>query len=244
MDDVLDVARLRKDYRGLRPLRIAALRVGEQEIVALMGIDALAAEVLVNLLTGATLPDEGEVRVFGESTRDIADGDAWLARLDRFGIVSDRAVLLEELSVAQNLAVPLTLDLNPLAGEVAAAVRRLADEVTLDPATLDTPVRRATPESRLRVRLARAIALDPRVIVAEHATATLPRASVASFACDFERVARGRHLTVVAITEDRAFAEAVADRVLTLQPATGNLTNEPAWRRVIRRLRRGRWLRN
>lgn len=244
MDCAIDIARLRKDYRGLRPLRIAELHVAEQEVVALMGIDAAAAEVLVNLLTGATLPDEGDVRIFGESTRDIADGEAWLARLDRFGILSDRAVLLEELSVAQNLAVPFTLDLDSVSGDAPAAVRRLADEVALDPATLDALVRSVTLESRLRVRLARAIALEPRVIVTEHPTATLPRASVRVFAREFERVARGRRATVVAITEDRAFAEAIADRVLTLQPATGGLTDQPAWRRVIRRLPRPIWNRN
>ena len=72
--------------------------------MAVSGFDAGAAEVLVNLVTGASLPDEGEVRVLGQLTADIAGGDEWLASLDRFGIVSPRGVLLEGATIEQNLA--------------------------------------------------------------------------------------------------------------------------------------------
>ena len=57
-----------KDYRGLRPLRIQELRVAAAEHVALVGLDQPMAEVFVNLVTGASLPDHGDVRVFGRST--------------------------------------------------------------------------------------------------------------------------------------------------------------------------------
>ena len=89
-----------KAYGGLRPLRVANLAVKVGERVALSGLDAAAAEVFVNLATGSGLPDQGEVRVMQQATSAIVDGDAWLASLDRFGIVSHRAVLLDNVSVA------------------------------------------------------------------------------------------------------------------------------------------------
>ena len=106
---VIEISGLRKQYGGLRPLRLDALVVGERERVSLAGIDAAAAEALTSLLTGAALPDEGVVRVLGESTAAIADEQAWLASLDRFGIISPRAVLLTHSTLAQNLAIPFTL---------------------------------------------------------------------------------------------------------------------------------------
>ena len=82
MTGVLEIEGLRKNYAGLRPLRLKRLSIAAAERVAVEGFDAAAAEVLVNLVTGATLPDEGVVRTFGRSTADIANGDEWLASLD------------------------------------------------------------------------------------------------------------------------------------------------------------------
>ncbi len=122
-----------KDYHGLRPLRIASLRVDTGERVAISGIDAAGAEVLVNLINGASTPDQGEVRVNGRSTADIPDADAWLASLEQFGIVTARAVLLEGSSVRQNLAIPFSLAIDDLPADVAARVTALADEVGIAP---------------------------------------------------------------------------------------------------------------
>src|SRR5437879_5817418 len=103
MPHVLQLVNVRKQYQSLRPLRINDLRIDAGERVAGSGLDAGAAEVLVNLVTGASLPEEGEVRVLGRATSSIADSDDWLASLDRFGIVSPRAVLLDAATVLQNL---------------------------------------------------------------------------------------------------------------------------------------------
>jgi ABC-type sugar transport system ATPase subunit len=113
VDAVIAVRGLRKNYGGLRPLRLSALSVMPGERVALVGLDAPAAEVLVNLLTGTTLPDQGDVHVLGRATSAIADADDWLSTLDRIGMVSARAVLAGELTVAQSIAMAFTLSLDP-----------------------------------------------------------------------------------------------------------------------------------
>ena len=77
--------------------------------------------MLVNLVTGASVADRGVVRVLGRNNADIADGDDWLASLDRFGIVSPRAVLLEGATLEQNLAMPFTLQIDPVEPETARA---------------------------------------------------------------------------------------------------------------------------
>src|SRR5687768_11594587 len=111
---VLHIANVSKNYSALRPLRIQELSVGEGEVVAVSGFDAAAAELLVNLVTGASLPDQGTVTTFGRATAEIADGEAWLSSLERFGIVSQRAVMLEGATLLQNLALPLTLEIDPV----------------------------------------------------------------------------------------------------------------------------------
>jgi ABC-type lipoprotein export system ATPase subunit len=227
---VIEVVGLQKDYRGLRPLRIERLDLRAGETVALLGFDQIAAEVLVNLLTGATVPDAGEVRVFGQTTTAIADGDAWLKALDRFGIFSERAVLLDDLTVEQNLAMPFTLELDPIPDAIRRQVGRLAGDAGL---SSEDPARRVSalaPAARQRVRLARAVALNPEVLLAEHPNAMIPAEDLPAFAADFAKLVASRRLASLTLTADRTFASAVAERVLTLQPATGELKPASGWR--------------
>lgn len=213
-----------KAHQGLRPLRVAALRVGPGEIVSVSGIDQMGAEVLVNLMTAAVRPDTGAVRLFGTATDAIDDYDAWLGMLDGLGLLTERAVLLGQCSVAQNLALPLTLEIEPIRAEVVPAVTALAAEVGIAATHLETRVHDAPAGVVQRVRLARALALNPRLLVAEHPSAPLPRGEVAAFAGDLAAIAGRRGLGVLAVSADREFVRALGGTALRLDAATGALT--------------------
>ncbi len=220
---VLEIRGVRKHYQALRPLRLGELAVSDGERVALVGFDAGAAEVLVNLVTGASLPEEGEVRVFGRSTAEITTGDQWIASLDRFGIVSDRAVLLEGSTLEQNLAMPFTLALDDLPPAVIEQVAALAEECGIPAAALPQVCGELSPTLRMRAHLARAVALDPALLILEHPTARIDDRDRLPFASDVVRVAEPRRLAVLAVTNDEPFARAVAARQLRLHAATGDL---------------------
>jgi ABC-type lipoprotein export system ATPase subunit len=225
----LEFAGVSKNYGGLRPLRIADLRLGERDLVAIAGLDQTAAEVFINLATGATLPDAGDVRLFGRATSAITDSADWLATIDRVGIVSERAVLLDQLTIVQNLAMPFTLDIEPPPDAERARAEALAQEVGLPQEAWARPLTALGADAATRVRLGRAIALDPGVLLLEHPTARLPREAAAPFGTAVRALAERRGLALVAITADDAFARAVAARVLTLEPATGRLRERGRW---------------
>ncbi|RPJ80449.1 MAG: hypothetical protein EHM13_12015 [Acidobacteria bacterium] len=220
---VVEISGLVKNYGGLRPLRLRKLAVHQGEIVTVSGLDHAAAEALTNLILGATLPDSGEVRVLGRSTRLVSDADAWLALVDRIGLVSDRVVLLEELTVGQNLAVPFSLDLDPVPEDVARAAWQLAGEVGLSEEEFGARLSTTTPVAHLKVRVARSLALNPQLVVLEHPTAALADEPVIALASALRQIARTRELGALALTSDRSFAQQVADKVLSLRPATGDL---------------------
>jgi ABC-type transporter Mla maintaining outer membrane lipid asymmetry ATPase subunit MlaF len=232
-DALVTVEKLTKNYQALRPLRLQSLALERGSVMSLMGLDAQAAEMFVGLLTGAVLPDEGDVHLFGRSTRQVTDSEAWLEMLDDVGIVTERAVLIAQFSVEQNLAIPFTLQVDPIAEEMRPQIARLAEQVNLNSAELQMKVATATPSLVARVRLARALALDPIVLIAEHPTASLPREDVKEFATVVARVARERHLSVLAITADDAFATALGGQVLTHEPATGTLKPRRTWRKIF-----------
>lgn len=222
-DLIVEMRGIVKKYNALRPLRIAELVVAPGARIALAGIDAPGAEVILNLITGASLPDEGEVRVFGQSTSAVSTGDQWLASLDRFGIVSERAVMLEGATMTQNLALPFALAIDPVPPETIARVEALSDECDIGREYLvqragDVPI-----AVRMRAHLARAVALDPRLLLMEHPTAGLDENERANFGRVVARVCDRRALTMLAVTQDVQFASASAHQTLTLQGATGRL---------------------
>jgi predicted ABC-type transport system involved in lysophospholipase L1 biosynthesis ATPase subunit len=223
MTPLLEIRSLVKDYRSLRPLRIRELVVAPGTIVSIAGLDAVAAEMFVHLLTGATLPDEGDVILLGRNTRAIADADAWLKSLDAVGMITSRGILIDAFSVLQNIAMSFTLDVDPVDPRVIPQAGALARDVGIDAALFDVPAGKVAPDMQMRVHLAKALALEPKLLVAEHPSAALPRPAIAAFGADLTNAARSRGLALVAITADEPLARAIGGRRLELVPATGEL---------------------
>jgi len=198
------------EFRGVEkalgesfPLRINEFRFREHERVVLSGLPDVMGEAFMNLIIGALLPDAGDVIVFGRNTRDIRTDTEWLKSLDRFGLVSNRAVLLDQSTVAQNLALPLTLAIDPMAPDVRATVEGLAKEVGLPADSLDRPPT-TDPVERTRLHTARALAHDPRVLLLEHPTINRP--GDGQYGAALRSVADARGLSFVAVSDDDVFA--------------------------------------
>ena len=223
MSALLEISRLSKDYQALRPLRIAQLTVLPGDVIVIGGIDSPGAETFVNLVTGATLPDEGEVLLFDRNTREIVDSEAWLKSLDGIGMITVRGVLIGMFSVLQNIAMSFTLDVDPIDPRVVPQAGALARAVGIDQAQFDLPAGQLPLDVQMRVHLARSLALEPKILIAEHASAALPREAVSQFGADVARVAQSRGLALIAITADDVFAKAIGGRRVELVPASGEL---------------------
>jgi ABC-type transporter Mla maintaining outer membrane lipid asymmetry ATPase subunit MlaF len=227
---LIDLSGVVKRGPGLGPLRIESLVVQRGDRIALEGLDATAAEVFLNLVTGAALSDEGTVSVAGADTRSIATDTEWLKSLDRFGIVTDRAVLVGQLSVAANIALPITLAIDPLPDEVRAQVEELAAAVGLKTSGLAGPAGSLDAAARARVHLARAIATGPEVLLLEHPTSQFAGSEEArELGLTLARLADARELGWVALTNDAEFARASGAVRLALDGASGRLRRSGAW---------------
>jgi ABC-type transporter Mla maintaining outer membrane lipid asymmetry ATPase subunit MlaF len=228
---LVDVHGVSLEYRGLRPLRIDRLILRAGDVLALAGFDEITAEMLVNLLIGAVLPDTGDVQIVGRSTADIADSAEWLALVDRFGLVSDRVVLLDDLTVVQNLAVPFTLEIDPVPDDVARDARRLGDEVALPAPIFEERVRDTSRPVRWRIRLARALALDPAVLLLEHPGASLAATDMAPLGALLAGIASSRRLAVLTLAADRQSVEALGGRLGIWNAVTGVISSDSFWTR-------------
>src|SRR5262249_44146518 len=141
-----------------------------------------------------------------------------------------RAVLLDQLSVLQNLAMAFTLNIEPPPAAEQARAEALARDVGLAAPAWSMPIAQLDASAAMRVRLGRAVALDPVVLLLEHASAPLPREAVTAFAADVRSVAQRRGIALVALTADDAFARALGARVVSLEASTGRLKSaERGW---------------
>jgi len=123
----------------------------------------------------------------------------------------------------QNLALPFSLDIEPPSAELRAKAESLAQEVGLAESLWDAPVGNLEATDRLRVRLGRAIALDPSVLILEHPTAEVPSHMVEAIGRVIRAVADRRGAATMTLTVDQTLAELLAQRVLKAEPATGKL---------------------
>jgi ABC-type transporter Mla maintaining outer membrane lipid asymmetry ATPase subunit MlaF len=234
---LVELIAVRKDYAGPRPLRIRQLSLRKGDRIVLTGLDAGGAEVFVHLITGAALADEGDVRIAGADTRAIATDTEWLASLDRFGIVTDRAVLIDRLPIAANLALPLTLAIDPMSAETRRQVAGLATEVGLHSERLDQPASRLTRDERVRAHLARALALNPSLLILERPTAGVDdREHARALGVTLRALSLARGLGWIALTDDDAFARASGGTRLRLEPETGELVADGFWKGILRRI--------
>jgi ABC-type uncharacterized transport system ATPase subunit len=229
-----------KEYGGLRPLRVRDLSVPYGQITMLIGFDQPSAEVFVNLMMGVALPDRGDVIALERPTREIVDSAEWLAFADRFGMVSGRIVLLDAMTVAQNLAIAFDLQLDPVPADVHAKIAALANTVGIPEADLDLPVARAPALLRSRICLARALAFGPDVVLLEHPTASLTPDEAKEYALAVKHVFDERPTTIIGVLMDEVFAAGTGGRLLYWQPATGEVRAPSKLAQLRRKLTSGR----
>jgi ABC-type iron transport system FetAB ATPase subunit len=127
------------------------------------------------------------------------------------------------VTLLQNLAMPLTLHIDPVPEEPAAVARSHAREAGIEDAWLDRPVAALPAAVKMRAHLVRAVMLDPALLILEHPTATLEQGQGKAFGEAVARVAAARSLATLIVSEDVDFSEAASSRHLALHAASGDL---------------------
>jgi predicted ABC-type transport system involved in lysophospholipase L1 biosynthesis ATPase subunit len=234
MTPIVEFDGVSKPFGSRVPLRIDRLAVAKGDRVALEGLDEAAAEMVVHLITGAAVPDQGTIRVRGRDTRDITTDTEWLHSLDRLGLVSHRAVLIDGLPAAANLALPLTVAVEPMSDATKLEVHRLAAEVGLPADRLDVPTSALTEPERVRVHLARALAFSPDLLLMEYPTSSLDSHSRADLGRTLGEIALRRGLALLMTRDDATLAQKARMRMLTIDRETGRVTGKGLLGRLLR----------
>jgi putative ABC transport system ATP-binding protein len=218
--DVLEVRGLRKTYQSqeaegapVRALRGVDLTMGGGQFVAVMGPSGCGKSTLLNLVAGLDTPTEGQIVLAGESLAGKDENDLARMRRKHIGIVFQFFNLLEGMSVLENVALPAVVAGTPRKQADTRArdlldLLGLADKAGKAPGVLSGG-------QRQRLAIARALANQPTLLLADEPTGALDSAGGAEVMELFRRLHREGQ-SILLVTHDDEVA-AAADRIVQMR---------------------------
>jgi putative ABC transport system ATP-binding protein len=202
-----------RDTAPVRALRGADLDVADGEFVAVMGPSGCGKSTLLNVIAGLDRPDEGDVSVAGLDLTRMDENALAVMRRSHVGIVFQFFNMLESMTVLENVVMPaLIAGVKRKRAETRARdlldLLGLGDKAKQAPATLSGG-------QRQRLAIARALANEPTLVLADEPTGALDSEGGAEVLELFRRLHTGGQ-TILLVTHDHAVADA-AQRLVRMK---------------------------
>lgn len=196
------------DVEVLRGVDVAVER---GEFVAIMGPSGSGKSTLLHLLGGVDVPTSGRVLLDGEDLSSLSDDGRTLLRRRRLGFIFQTFNLLPTLTAEENVALPLELDGVP-SPEARERARTVLEQVGMSHRREHIPGKLSGGEQQ-RVAVARALAIEPLVLLADEPTGNLDSANGRQVTALLRGLVDELQQTIVMVTHDAAVA-ASADRLI------------------------------
>jgi osmoprotectant transport system ATP-binding protein len=210
---LIDFERVSKSFDGgrVRAVDDVSLGIGAGEFLAIVGGSGSGKTTLLRLVNGLIAPDHGTIRVDGE---DVRDGDA-IALRRRIGTVFQSGALFPHMTVAGNIGItPRLLEWEP--PKIAARVDELLRLVRLEGLGERFP-HELSGGQRQRVGVARALAVEPRIVLMDEPSGALDPLTRDALGEDYRDLHRELGLTTLMITHDMTEALLWADRIAVMR---------------------------
>ena len=207
-DSFLDVAGAEKAFGGITVLGGVDLKVAAGEFISLLGPSGCGKTTLLRIVAGLLAADRGAIRLDGEEI-----GAKPPHRRD-VGVVFQNYALFPHLSVSENIAFGLKARRHP-AAEIAPTVQRFLELVHLTDFA-DRSVRALSGGQQQRVAVARALAVQPKLLLLDEPFSALDRKLRETMQIELRRLLRELGITAVFVTHDQDEALTMSDRIAVM----------------------------
>lgn len=225
MNTLLEIKNVSKFYGSgdnvSRALNGVSFAMERGEFTAVMGASGSGKSTLLNVIATIDRPSSGSILLEGRNIAEMREQALAAFRRDRLGFIFQEYNLLDTLTVAENIVLPLNLrrcalpETKKRLAQVAAALE-IAEQ-------LDKFPRQLSGGQRQRAACARALITEPALILADEPTGALDSANSRSLMQTFTRMNQSLASTILMVTHD-AVVGSYADRVLFLKD--GKIWNE------------------
>jgi phospholipid/cholesterol/gamma-HCH transport system ATP-binding protein len=209
------VNNLRKSFGDLSVLSGINLAVESGETISVLGRSGTGKSVLLKLLIGIERPDSGSIQIDGQEITALAREKLHEVRKG-IGFLFQQAALYDSLSLIENVEFPLSRHTTLKPEERRARAQELLTRVGLS-SDLEKLPAEISGGMKKRVGLARALALDPKLMMFDEPTAGLDPVTAAEIADLILDLKKAHHITSIVVTHDLRTGRAISDRFVVLQ---------------------------
>ncbi len=227
----IEVKNIVKRFGGFTALNDVSLQFASGELTALLGPSGCGKTTLLRIIAGLEFPDQGQILLEGE------DASARHARERQVGFVFQHYALFKHMTVFENIAFGLRVKpraVRPSEAQIREKVKSLLELVQLDWLAERYPPQLSGGQ-RQRIALARALAVEPRVLLLDEPFGALDAKVRKELRRWLRRLHDELHVSSIFVTHDQEEALEVADRVVLMNKgkveqigAPGEVYNHPA----------------
>lgn len=214
-ETVISISGLYKSFGDLDVLKGIDFKLFKGENVAVLGKSGTGKSVLIKIIAGLLKPDRGEVNVLGKEVNHLSAKELDELRL-HIGFSFQSSALYDSMTVFQNLAFPLTMNIKSLsAKEVNHAVEEVLESVGLKDKLNQMPSDLSGGQ-RKRVGIARTLILKPKIMLYDEPTSGLDPITSTEIIAMINDVQQKYNTSSIIITHDLTCARNTSNRIAML----------------------------
>ena len=230
----LEMRGVRRSFGATKALRGVELSVAPGEVMALVGENGAGKSTLMKILSGAIPPDDGKMFLDGA---EYVPANPLHARTSGVAMIYQELALAPHLSVMENILLGIEPTRGPLMnwGEMKRRAIAALREVGLEHVSPELQIRRLSIAQQQLVEIARAVALDCRVLVLDEPTSSLTAKDIEKLFALIRRL-KAKNISVVYISHFLEEVQAISDRFTVLRDGEtvgAGVTKETANEKII-----------
>lgn len=225
MNPLIEVSHFQKSFGQKMIHQDISFSLHPGEVLGLLGGSGTGKSVLLRSLIGLEFPNQGEIKLFNQSTQSFKSEEDWIPWRKKIAYAFQGGALFDSLTVFENLAFPLREHENLTDKEIAQKISLILQEFNLQDAEHKFP-NQLSGGMQKRVGLARALMLNPKVMLYDEPTAGLDPLNTRKIESMIQQL-KAKGIAGILVTHDMPVAFQVCDRIALMEQGQIRMISTP-----------------